>query len=605
VSPVPLPASVAERTVRDLLDARAREVPERIALVAPSALEGAMGGASTGPGSGQAPGSELRLSYAELRERAGRMAAVLAARGVGKGDRVALLTTNDAAAEAHIAYHAAHRLGAINVPLNTRYVRRELAYVLRFVAPAAIVFEERFASLLGELREEIGDAALLALPAAGAGSPTARSAAEGSPTAAGSNAASPAAPGSPMADGDGRPAFGESLAASLAATAGDPEPPPAALDEGDDADWIFTSGTTGTPKAVALTHGGSVACGTQAIELWGLDATSVYQSFAPFFTSTGCHTNLLACLAAGCTYVVEPAFDVHGTLERMERRRTTSVFLISSVLQLIFDRVGPDALAHRDLGALRRICYGGQPASPAFYRQVWEQLGERLGVELTNVYGLTEGGTAGTMLTPEDHPEALARMGPLGLSIGRTSFHPWSELAVLDADGAPVAAGAVGELCLRGPSTMSRYVRDPEATAAAFHGDWVRTGDMVSADDAGFLSFVDREKQLIRRGGLNISSAEVEGVLAEHPAVVEAAAVPLPNRVLGEDVRGVVVLASGAPPSAQPPTEAELIAFCRERLADYKVPVRIDVVTALPRNGMGRVMKGVLTGRADALRAAE
>jgi acyl-CoA synthetase (AMP-forming)/AMP-acid ligase II len=138
---------------------------------------------------------------------------------------------------------------------------------------------------------------------------------------------------------------------------------------------------------------------------------------------------------------------------------------------------------------------------------------------------------------------------------------------------------------------MSRYVRDPEATAAAFHGDWVRTGDMVSADGDGFLAFVDREKQLIRRGGLNISSAEVEGILAEHPGVLEAAAVPLPNRILGEDVRGVVVT-TGSPP----PTEQELVDFCRERLADYKVPVRIDFVEALPRNGMGRVVKGVLTG---------
>ncbi|MDO8213104.1 class I adenylate-forming enzyme family protein, partial [Conexibacter sp. CPCC 206217] len=410
-------------------------------------------------------------------------------------------------------------------------------------------------------------------------------------------AAAPPGPAPPL------PPLGDPLAIALAAAAATPEPVPPPLAETDDADWIFTSGTTGTPKAVALTHGGSVACGHQAIPLWGLDDQSVYQSFAPFFTSTGCHTNLLACLAAGCTYVVEPEFDVRGTLERMQRHGATSVFLISSVLQLIFDRLGPQALTQYDLPRLRRVCYGGQPASPAFYREVHAQLGERRGLELTNVYGLTEGGTAGTMLTPEDHPQALQRMGSLGLSIGRTSFHPWSELAVLDADGNPVAQGATGELCLRGPSTMSRYVRDPAATAAAFHGDWVRTGDMVSADDAGFLTFVDRDKQLIRRGGLNISSAEVEGVLAEHPGVLEAAAVPLPNRILGEDVRGVVV-AHAQDGGAPRPTERELIAFCAERLADYKVPVRIDFVDALPRNGMGRVMKGVLTGTQDSLTAA-
>jgi acyl-CoA synthetase (AMP-forming)/AMP-acid ligase II len=206
------------------------------------------------------------------------------------------------------------------------------------------------------------------------------------------------------------------------------------------------------------------------------------------------------------------------------------------------------------------------------------------------------------MLRPEDHPEALGRIGPTGISIGRTSFHPWVEHAVLDADGAPVALGEVGELCLRGPSTMSRYVHDPEATAAALMPDgWLRTGDLARLDDAGFVFFVDRSKQLIRRGGLNSSSAEVEGVLLEHPGVAEAAAVPLPNPILGEDVRGVVVAASGAPA----PSEAELIAFCAERLADYKVPVRIDLVDALPRNGMNRVMKGMLTGTATPLAAAE
>jgi acyl-CoA synthetase (AMP-forming)/AMP-acid ligase II len=390
VSSIRLPADVAERTVPDLLDARAAQVPERIALIAPSALAG----------------GEVRLTYSELRAQAGQLAAVLAERGVGKGERVALLATNDAAAELHVAYHAAHRLGAINVPLNTRYVRRELAYVLEFIEPAAVIFEERFAPLLAQLSEALGGATLLSL-----------------------------GPGTTSRDAAHRPAgaaarLGEPLAQALAATADRPEPPPAPLDEFDDADWIFTSGTTGTPKAVALTHGGSVACGRQATRLWGVDETSVYQSFAPFFTSTGCHTNLLACLAAGCTYAVEPEFDVRGTLERMQRHRTTSVFLISSVLQLIFDRLGPGALEEYDLPALRRICYGGQPASPAFYRTVWEQLGDRLGVELTNVYGLTEGGTAGTMLTPEDHPTALARMGPHGLSIGRTSFHPWSEQAM-------------------------------------------------------------------------------------------------------------------------------------------------------------------------------
>jgi acyl-CoA synthetase (AMP-forming)/AMP-acid ligase II len=536
----PLPADIAQRTVRDLLDHQAARHPQRVAVIAESMVSGA----------------DERLTYPGLRDGAQRLAAVLAAAGVGRGDRVAILLTNEAGAEAHTAYHAAHRIGAINVPLNTRYVERELAYALEFTAPAAIVFEPRFAEVLGRLRATFAGALLLEIADA--------------------------------------PALGTSLAAATAAAAAAPRE--VELSEDDDADWIFTSGTTGKPKAVALTHGASVACGHQATNVWGLDGESVYQSFAPFFTSSGCHTNLLACLAAGCTYVVEREFDVRGTLERMARHGTTSAFLISSVLALMFARLSPEEWAAIELPKLRRVVYGAQPMGPAFYERVWREVGQAWDVELVNVYGLTEGGTSGIILTDEDHPEALKRIGSYGLSIGRTPFAPWVEYAVLGDDDHPVASGDVGELCLRGPSTMSRYVRDPEATEATLRGGWLRTGDMATVDDAGFVYYVDRAKQIIRRGGLNISSAEVEGVLEEHPGVAEVAAVPMPNDVLGEDVRAVVV-ASGDPP----PTAEELIAFCRERLADYKVPRRIDFIDALPRNAMGRVMKPALTGHGAAL----
>jgi acyl-CoA synthetase (AMP-forming)/AMP-acid ligase II len=536
----PLPAKIAQRTVRELLDHQAARHPRRVAVIAESMVSG----------------EEASLTYNALRDAAQRLASVLAGAGVGHGDRVAILLTNEAGAEAHTTYHASHRIGAINVPLNTRYVERELAYALEFTAPAAIVFEPRFAEVLGGLRDTYGGALLLE-----------------------------------VAD---EPALGTSLAAAMAAA--QPAPRAVELSETDDADWIFTSGTTGKPKAVALTHGASVACGYQATNVWGLDGESVYQSFAPFFTSSGCHTNLLACLAAGCTYVVEREFDVRATLERMRRHGTTSIFLISSVLALMFARLSPEEWAAIDLPRLERVVYGAQPMGPAFYERVWREVGEAWGVELVNVYGLTEGGTSGIILSHEDHPEALRRIGSYGLSIGRTPFAEWVDYAVLGPDDAPVAPGEIGELCLRGPSTMSRYVRDPEATEATLRGGWLRTGDMATVDDAGFVYYVDRAKQIIRRGGLNISSAEVEGVIAEHPGVAEAAAVPMPNDVLGEDVRAVVVAATDPPPTAE-----ELLAFCRERLADYKVPRRIDFVEALPRNAMGRVMKPALTGHGAAL----
>ena len=174
-----------------------------------------------------------------------------------------------------------------------------------------------------------------------------------------------------------------------------------------------------------MTHAGSVACGHQAVPLWGLDETSVYQSYAPFFTSTACHTNLLSCLVAGCTFAIEPEFDLRATLERMRRYGTTSIFLVN-----------PRGAAHvrpprarRDRRrssppALRRVCYGAQPAGRSFYERVWREIGEAWDVELVNVYGLTESGNSGMMLTPEDHPAALRRMGTYGLSIGRNDVSP-------------------------------------------------------------------------------------------------------------------------------------------------------------------------------------
>jgi acyl-CoA synthetase (AMP-forming)/AMP-acid ligase II len=541
MSAVVLPAEILERTVPAVLDAQAQRIHDRIALIAHSLVAG----------------GETSLTFRELRERADRLAGALKAAGVRRGDRVGILLDNEAAIEAHVTYHASHRLGAINVPLNTRYVERELAYAIEFVAPAAIVFGPAFSELIGRIAGSLGDAALLE-----------------------------------VAD---EPRTGMSFAAAIDEAR--PLRTRVEIGEQDDADWILTSGTTGNPKAVALTQVGSVACGHQSAPVWGLDPTSVYQSFAPFFTSTGSHTNLLPCLVTGCTLVVEPGFDVRGSLERLIRHRATSTFLVSSVLQLMFARLEPEELSAYEFPALRRVCYGAQPAGPEFYQRVWKEIGEGWGVELVNVYGLTEGGTTGIMLTPEDHPAALERMGAYGLSIGRTSFHPWVEHAVLGERGDPVAPGEVGEICLRAPSLMSRYVRDEQATARALRDGWLRTGDMATVDDAAFVYFVDRDKQIIRRGGLNISSAEVEGVLEGHPAVLEVAVVPMPNPVLGADVRAVVVASTDPPP-----TPDELIAYCRERLADYKVPRSIDFIDALPRNAMNRVIKGALTGEGAALR---
>lgn len=529
----PLPPSVATRTVPDLLAAVVAEVPDRVALIASSQL---------------AHGREVSLTYAELSARAAVLAGVLNARGVGRGDRVVIMLRNIASVEAHLAYHAAHRLGAIPVPVNTLYVGRELGYVLGFSTPAAVVVEPTFAEMVrAGLPGDCDPAILVTGPGV---------------------------------------AEGELLASALTGT------PPArqvALTEHDVADWIFTSGTTGHPKAVEFTHGAAVACGITSTHLWGIDDTSVYQNAAPFFTSTGCHTNQLACVAARCTEVVDPEVDVPAILDRVRRCQTTHMFLLTPIAAMILRQLDDGRLPGLELGRLSHLNMGGQVMPKAFHERMRQLFEIERGVAIAGVYGLTEGGTSGLTFPPERHAEAVERVGAYGLPIGDRPWCDWIEYRIVDADGNDVPDGEVGEILLRSPSVMSRYVANDEATATALRGGWLHTRDMVVRDDAGFVFFVDRDSLMIRRGGMNISSVEVEGVAAGHPSVEEAAAVPRPNPVLGEDVHLVVALRDGAEI-----TESELIEDLRSDLADYKVPRSVSFVDALPRTAMGRVARDKL-----------
>ncbi len=530
----PLPETVRERTVPQMLQAAVDAAPDRAALIAHSLLAG----------------GEVALSYGELAARSRRLATVLSEHGVRRGDRVAILLGNDGAAEAHLTYHAVHHLGAINVPINTFYVGREFEYAMGFINPAAIVFAPHFAGIV-EGYIELGH--------------------------------SPA-----LLEAADIPRLGESLGRLLDAAT--EQAPGAEVAEGDDADWIFTSGTTGHPKAVAFTHANCVACGHEARSVWDLDADSVYQNSAPFFTSTGCHTNLLPCLAAHCTYVIDPEVDAEAILDRARRHGTTSMFMLTAVLAILFRRLDDGRLAGLEFGRLRRLAYGGQNMPRAFHERIERELGEQRGIEAAGVYGLTEGGTAGVMLDPADHAEAVRRHGAYGMSIGRRPWNDWIEFRLVGEDGDDVAPGAVGEICLRAPSVMARYVNNEEATEKALAGGWLHTGDMAMVDDAGFIFFVDRSQSMIRRAGMNIAAAEVEAVAVGHHAIAEAAAIGRPNPVLGEDVHLVVVLHPDEELS-----EDDLIDFCRDHLADYKVPRSVSFTDALPRNAMNRVVRSELS----------
>lgn len=492
-------------------------------------------------------GADLQpVTYAELDESARRVAAGLRHQGVTKGERVGILLDNSCAVEALTAYHAVHLLGAINVPLNTCFVPGELARAVRVAGISVLVADARLWQTVEGLVSLHGPRLLL------------------------------------VGVSESEPGFGLSWTSLLAA---EPLSGAAAVTASDDADWIFTSGTTGDPKAARFTHTASVACGAGVRQAWDLRPGDVYQSSSPFFTSTGVHTNPLGVLSAGATYLIEPDASLEVFLDHAEVHGTTVCFLITTMLKLLVDK-------HReDLSRLqlRRVVYGGMAIPETAHQQLYEVLTAERGIELVHLMGLTEGGPTGLYLSPADQARKPG-------SVGNRPFLDEVEFRIVDADGRPVPATTVGELCFRGPSVMSGYVQDGEGDSGLVDG-WLLTGDMVRQDEDGYVYFDDRKKDIVRRGGLNISSVEVERVLSLAPGVRAAAVVAKPHEVLGEDLCAYIEVETADVEFEQ------LRDFCREHLATFKIPRDIRIVEELPRNAMGRVVKASL--REAAARAAE
>jgi len=338
---------------------------------------------------------------------------------------------------------------------------------------------------------------------------------------------------------------------------------------GDDdlADILYTSGTTGAPKGVACDHGNITFATSSGLSAAFAGATFLHA--VPVFTFAGAHAMMLIPLRAGMTSVVQPRFDAARFLALVDEHRVAMAFAVPSMVQLMLDAGGPAR------ASLRLLLYGTAPMPPAAIRRLPELFPHAM---LVNMYGLTEGGAAVCSLSPS---EAQRRPSSVGKPV------PPTEVRVVGDDGAELPPEAAGEIWLRAPMRPRRYFRDDAATLATWTADgWLRTGDIGYRDADGYLYLVDRAKDLIIRGGFNIAAAEIESVLLEHPRVREAAVVGVPHRVLGEDTKAVVV--------ADAVTPAELEAFCRERLADYKVPRTYELVAALPRNALGKVLKRAL-----------
>jgi len=490
------------------------------------------------------------ITYGQLEFTVLQTMAMLRARGVQPGDRVAIqLSKGMPFVYLHLA---TMRLGAISLPLNTGYPARELAYFLED-ADVRLLFAEQHWQVPAQ------PAALTAaLPAA-------------------LPATLPAMPRQPalqesifIGDAD---AF-EQLIAPYAPTDAAHIALPA--DPHTTCLMIYTSGTTGRPKGAELTHRNLTANLDSLHKAWGWCEDDVLLHVLPLFHIHGLLVALHGALNAGATTIMPPKFDPMQTLELLVNRPCSVLMAVPTIHRRLVD--APQA-ARYSLRHMRLITSGSDRLPDDLFMR-FETL---FGMQLLERYGMSE---TGMILSNPLNGER--RIGSVGLPL------PGVEVRIVDPEtDAPLPDGEVGEVQVRGANVCKGYWRQPEKTAAAFTADgWLRTGDLGLRKPDGYFALKGRSKDLIISGGYNVYPPEVELALADHPAVEASAVIGCPDAEWGERVVALVVLCPGAVAS-----EAEIIAFCRSRLAVYKAPKRVVVVDALPRNAMGKVQKAELRNK--------
>ena len=471
------------------------------------------------------------LSFAQLDERANRVAGALAARGVGPGDNVAILMFNRL--EFVESFFGIQKLGACAVPVNFRLSQEEVDYVLADSRAVGILSDAELVAA--------GSAAAEAMPevrfrlVAGAGTEAAES-------------------------------YEEALAIAS------PEPPEPIVEDEQLAFLMYTSGTTGWPKGAMLSHQNLVVNTMNWIYETGAREGNVWLSGLPLFHIGGLN-GPLPFLALGSLAVIEPStgFDPVLSLRRLADHDVSMCFFVPTQWLEICER--PE-VAELDPARLR-VAMWGASQSPLPTLKLLAQAFPS--VQIVNAFGQTEMSSNTAFLRGED---TIRKMG----SVGHPAINV--EARIVDEQGADVARGEVGEIVYRGPTVMRGYFGKEEETAAAFAGGWFHSGDLVREDEEGFIYVVDRLKDMLISGGENVYPAEVERTPMVHPAVAEVAVVGVPHPRWVETPLVVVILAPGTEAS-----EAELIEHCRERLASYKKPSAVVFTEEIPRNAAGKVLK--------------
>ena len=476
-------------------------------------------------------------TFREFADRVARFAGALQKLGVQSGDRVAMLSLNS---ERYLEYQmAVPWAGAVLNPCNIRWSPAEILYSLEDSGSTVLLVDETFKGMVAQFRRE---------------STTLREF---------------------IYCGDGDTPEGmhnyETLVAQTA-------PVPDALRRGNDLAGIFyTGGTTGFPKGVMLSHNNLCSSGL-AVRAEGIARPGgTYLHAAPMFHLADMGL-AFPHWVEGNTHSIIPAFDPAKVLDTIEQHRVTNLCLVPTMIQMMLDH--PSMGPQRDLSSLRTVFYGASALPDALLLRAQQAIPK---AEVFQGFGMTELSPVGTILPSTYLTEENRHLGKLGSS-GRATF--CTEAKIVDGEGNEVPRGTVGEIIVRGPNVMMGYWNKPELTAAALRNGWMHTGDGGRMDEDGFITVVDRLKDMIKTGGENVFSAEVENALAKHPAVMMSAVIAIPDPQWGEAVHAVVVLRPG-----QEATQEDIVAHCKAMIAGYKSPRSVAFVDALPMTGAGKILK--------------
>ncbi|MCH6263959.1 MULTISPECIES: class I adenylate-forming enzyme family protein [Neobacillus] len=474
--------------------------------------------------------NERVYTYKEYNEQVNRIANSLISYGVKRGDKIALMMKNSDLF--CFIYYGILKAGGVAVPVNFRLTAKEASYILDDSDSIIVFADEDLAEVVDKASEGNDKIQLQVI--------------------AGSN----------------KRENQILLSAFQSSVVDNPE---REVLESDDAEILYTSGTTGLPKGVVLDHHRVIHVALGIIITFKMGPEDQLLHLAPLFHCAQLNLFLVPGSILGCTQIVRQEFNPVQTLKDIDQYKISLFFGVPTMYNFLLQVPNRDQF---DLSSVKRCGYGAAPMPTALLKQAMEMFQTD---QFYNMCGQTEGGPGGVYLLPEEHKTKFG-------TSGRASYG--TDAKVVDENGEDAKPGEVGEFIIKCENVMKGYYKKPEETAKVLRNGWLYTGDLAKIDEDGYITLVDRKKDMIISGGENVYSTEVEHVLYKHPDILEAAVIGVPHEVWGETVAAVIV-----PKEGKQINQEELQQFCREELAGYKIPRIIYQINQLPRNTSGKVLK--------------